>query len=142
MEKIIPKLNFQKINNKNILNNCKDFDTDNKGFQTERITNNKINNGLCHTFKMIKEKILTLNMDPKSYIYDLENTMSINLNLINNILPTIHFQNSGQRKKLIDSLKRINILYNKKLNLYKSKENIKNKIISQNKINDNIKKKK
>ena len=141
MEKIIPKLNFQKINNNNILNNCKDFDTVNKGFQTERITNNKINNGLCHTFKMIKEKILTLNMDPKSYIYDLENTMSINLNIINNILPTIHFQNSGQRKKLIDSLKRINILYNKKLNLYKSKENIKNKIISQNKINDNIKKK-
>ena len=141
MEKIIPKLNFQKIKNKNILNTFKDFDTDNKGFQTERITNSKINNGLCHTFKMIKEKILTLNMDPKSYIYDLENTMSINLNIISNILPTVHFQNSGQRKKLNDSLKRINILYNKKLNLYKSKENIINKILSQNKINDNINKK-
>ena len=102
-KKIIPKLNFQKIN-------FNDFDknnnNNNNGFQTERITNKKINNGLCYTFKMIKEKILTLNMDPKSYIYDLQNTMCINLNIIDNILPNVRFQNSGQRKKLVDNLKR------------------------------------
>ena len=131
-KKIIPKLNFQKIN-------FNDFDKNNNGFQTERITNKKINNGLCYTFKMIKEKILTLNMDPKSYIYDLQNTMCINLNIIDNILPNVRFQNSGQRKKLVDNLKRINILFNKKLNLYKSKENFKNKIISKYKILDNNK---
>ena len=132
-KKIIPKLNFQKIN-------FNDFDkNNNNGFQTERITNKKINNGLCYTFKMIKEKILTLNMDPKSYIYDLQNTMCINLNIIDNILPNVRFQNSGQRKKLVDNLKRINILFNMKLNLYKSKENFKNKIISKNSILDNNK---
>ena len=73
-------------------------------------------------------------LDSNNYIYDLNNTMKINLDMIENILPSILSDKVNEKNKLEEQLKRIKQLFEKKLNLKKSKNENKSKILVQNQI--------
>ena len=68
--------------------------------------------------------------------------MSLNLELIDNILPTIHFKNIEERKKIKEKLLNINILVKKRINLLKSKKEIQSKILVDNQIIEEEKRRK
>ena len=68
--------------------------------------------------------------------------MSLNLELIDNILPTIHFKNIEERKKIKEKLLNINILVKKRINLLKSKKEIQSKILVDNQIFEEEKRRK
>ena len=68
--------------------------------------------------------------------------MSLNLELIDNILPTIHFKNIEERKKIKEKLHNINILVKKRINLLKSKKEIQSKILVDNQIFEEEKRRK
>ena len=73
-------------------------------------------------------------LDSNNYIYDLNNTMKINLDIIENILPSILSDKVNEKNKLKEQLKRIKQLFEKKLNLKKLKNENKSKILVQNQI--------
>lgn len=68
--------------------------------------------------------------------------MSLNFELIDNILPTIHFKNIEERKKIKEKLLNINILVKKRINLLKSKKEIQSKILVDNQIFEEEKRRK
>ena len=68
--------------------------------------------------------------------------MSLNLELIDNILPTVHFKNIEERKKIKEKLHNINILVKKRINLLKSKKDLQSKILVDNQIIEEEKRRK
>jgi len=68
--------------------------------------------------------------------------MSLNLDLIDNILPTVHFKNIEERKKIKEKLHTINILVKKRINLLKSKKELQSKILVDNQIIEEEKRRK
>ena len=68
--------------------------------------------------------------------------MSLNLELIDNILPTVHFKNIEERKKMKEKLHNINILVKKRINLLKSKKDLQSKILVDNQIIEEEKRRK
>ena len=69
-------------------------------------------------------------LDSNNYIYDLNNTMKINLDIIENILPSILSDKVNEKNKLEEQLKRIKQLFEKRLNLKKLKNE--NKRVAMN----------
>ena len=77
--------------------------------------------------------MLSKKIEPKNYIFDLNNTFKLNLNLINTIFSS--YKNiKEEEKKLIKKLKKIEILFDKKGNLIKEKKKINGKILMDNQI--------
>jgi hypothetical protein len=81
-------------------------------------------------------------IDTNSYIYDLNKTMSLNLELIDNILPTIHFKNINERKKIKEKLFSINNLVKKRINILKNKKDIQSKMLINSQIIEEEKRRK
>ena len=77
--------------------------------------------------------MLSKKIEPKNYIFDLNNTFKLNLNLIDIIFSS--YKNiKEEEKKLINKLKKIEILFDKKGNLIKEKKKINGKILMDNQI--------
>ena len=93
-----------------------------------------INEGLSYTFRAFRDKMKKSKLDTNNYIYDLDNTMKINLDIIENILPSILSDKVNEKNKLKEQLKRIKQLFEKKLNLKKIKNQYQSKILLQNQI--------
>ena len=108
-------------------------------FQTARAP---INEGLSYTFRAFHDKMKKSKLDTNNYIYDLDNTMKINLEMIENILPSILSDKIEEKNKLEEKLKRIKQLYEKRLNFKKLKNENHSKILVQNQILEETKRKK
>ena len=70
-------------------------------------------------------------MDVNNYIYDLDNTIMINFDLIKQVLLTVQFNNNNNIKKKVNKI--IN-LYNKRKEMKNKKNEIKGKILVHNQI--------
>ena len=70
-------------------------------------------------------------MDVNNYIYDLDNTIMINFDLIKQVLLTVQFNNNNNIKKKVNKI--IN-LYNKRKEIKNKKNEIKGKILVHNQI--------
>ena len=99
-------------------------------FQTARLPQTE---GLSYTFKVFHDKVKKSKIDSNNYIYDLDNTMNINLEMIQNILSSINL-NTENKKKLYEKIKKIKELFEKKQNLKKIKNQYQSKILRQNQI--------
>ena len=99
-------------------------------FQTARLPQTE---GLSYTFKVFHDKVKKSKIDSNNYIYDLDNTMNINLEMIQNILSSINL-NTENKKKLYEKIKKIKELFEKKQNLKKIKNQYQSKILLQNQI--------
>ena len=60
--------------------------------------------------------------------------MKLNLNLINTIFSSNNYLKEEEKKKLIEKLKNIEILFDRKVNLIKEKKKINSKILMDNQI--------
>ena len=78
------------------------------------------------------------NLKIQQHISDLENTVLINQECINNMIPLLHLKQS-QKKKLISSLKNISNYFNEKKNYRKKKNEISSKILINKQIIEEIK---
>ena len=78
------------------------------------------------------------NLKIQQHISDLENTVLINQECINNIIPLLHLK-QAQKKKLISSLKNITNYFNEKKNNRKKKTEISSKILINKQIIEEIK---
>ena len=88
-----------------------------------------MNDGLSYTFRSYHDKVKSKKIEPKNYIFDLEQTMTLNLNLIESIIPSIHTKKLAERSKILEKFKKINLLFQKKIELFKNKNNIKGRIL-------------
>ena len=78
------------------------------------------------------------NLKIQQHISDLENTVLINQECINNMIPLLHLK-QAQKKKLISSLKNIMNYFNEKKNNRKKKTEISSKILINKQIIEEIK---
>ena len=78
------------------------------------------------------------NLKIQQHISDLENTVLINQECINNMIPLLNLKQS-QKKKLISSLKNISNYFNEKKNYRKKKNEISSKILINKQIIEEIK---
>ena len=78
------------------------------------------------------------NLKIQQHISDLENTVLINQECINNMIPLLHLKQT-QKKKLISSLKNISNYFNEKKNYRKKKNEISSKILINKQIIEEIK---
>ena len=78
------------------------------------------------------------NLKIQQHISDLENTVLINQECINNMIPLLHLK-QAQKKKLISSLKNITNYFNEKKNNRKKKTEISSKILINKQIIEEIK---
>ena len=78
------------------------------------------------------------NLKIQQHISDLENTVLINQECINNMIPLLHLKQT-QKKKLISSLKNITNYFNEKKNNRKKKTEISSKILINKQIIEEIK---
>ena len=78
------------------------------------------------------------NLKIQQHISDLENTVLINQECINNMIPLLHLKQS-QKKKLISSLKNISNYFNEKKSYRKKKNEICSKILINKQIIEEIK---
>ena len=78
------------------------------------------------------------NLKIQQHISDLENTVLINQECINNMIPLLHLKQT-QKKKLISSLKNIMNYFNEKKNNRKKKTEISSKILINKQIIEEIK---
>ena len=78
------------------------------------------------------------NLKIQQHISDLENTVLINQECINNMIPLLHLKQT-QKKKLISSLKNIANYFNEKKNYRKKKNEINSKILINKQIIEEIK---
>ena len=78
------------------------------------------------------------NLKIQQHISDLENTVLINQECINNMIPLLHLK-QAQKKKLISSLKNITNYFNEKKNNRKKKTEINSKILINKQIIEEIK---
>jgi hypothetical protein len=99
-------------------------------FQTARLPQNE---GLSYTFRVFHDRVKKSKIESNNYIFDLDNTMNINLEMIENILSSINL-NKENKKKLSEKIKKIKELFKKKQNLKKNKNQCQSKILLQNQI--------
>ena len=78
------------------------------------------------------------NLKIQQHISDLENTVLINQECINNMIPLLHLKQT-QKKKLISSLKNISNYFNEKKSYRKKKNEISSKILINKQIIEEIK---
>ena len=78
------------------------------------------------------------NLKIQQHISDLENTVLINQECINNMIPLLHLKQT-QKKKLISSLKNISNYFNEKKSYRKKKNEICSKILINKQIIEEIK---
>ena len=99
-------------------------------FQTARLPQNE---GLSYTFRVFHDKVKKSKIDSNNYIYDLDNTMNINLEVIQNILSSINL-NTENKKKLYEKINKIKELFEKKQKLKQIKNKCQSKILLQNQL--------
>ena len=78
------------------------------------------------------------NLKIQQHISDLENTVLINQECINNMIPILHLK-QAQKKKLISSIKNITNYFNEKRNYRKKKNEINSKMLINKQIIEEIK---
>ena len=104
----------------------------NKETNKNNITNNEINST---DMERIRRKN---NLKIQQHISDLENTVLINQECINNMIPLLKFK-QPEKNKLIASLKQISNYFNEKKNYRKKKNEINSKMLINKQIIEEIK---
>ena len=99
--------------------------------------NNNINININEE-KMEVNKLPYIKLEIENHIKDLEKTFKINQDYIYNIILLLHI-NQKNKKKLIDTLERIKLLFNKKNQYRKELIDISSKILINKQINEEIK---
>ena len=103
------------------------------------MNNNKPKDNKINQNDTDKERIRRKNnLKIQQHISDLENTVLINQECINNMIPLLHLK-QAQKKKLISSLKNITNYFNEKKNNRKKKTEISSKILINKQIIEEIK---
>ena len=103
------------------------------------MNNNKLKDNKINQNDTDKERIRRKNnLKIQQHISDLENTVLINQECINNMIPLLHLK-QAQKKKLISSLKNIMNYFNEKKNNRKKKTEISSKILINKQIIEEIK---
>ena len=103
------------------------------------MNNNKPKDNKINQNDTDKERIRRKNnLKIQQHISDLENTVLINQECINNMIPLLHLK-QAQKKKLISSLKNIMNYFNEKKNNRKKKTEISSKILINKQIIEEIK---
>ena len=103
------------------------------------MNNNKLKDNKINQNDTDKERIRRKNnLKIQQHISDLENTVLINQECINNMIPLLHLKQT-QKKKLISSLKNITNYFNEKKNNRKKKTEISSKILINKQIIEEIK---
>ena len=103
------------------------------------MNNNKLKDNKINQNDTDKERIRRKNnLKIHQHISDLENTVLINQECINNMIPLLHLK-QAQKKKLISSLKNIMNYFNEKKNNRKKKTEISSKILINKQIIEEIK---
>ena len=103
------------------------------------MNNNKPKDNKINQNETDKERIRRKNnLKIQQHISDLENTVLINQECINNMIPLLHLKQT-QKKKLISSLKNIMNYFNEKKNNRKKKTEISSKILINKQIIEEIK---
>ena len=103
------------------------------------MNNNKLKDNKINQNDTDKERIRRKNnLKIQQHISDLENTVLINQECINNMIPLLHLK-QAQKKKLISSLKNITNYFNEKKNNRKKKTEISSKILINKQIIEEIK---
>ena len=136
----IPIKNFSKIEGERYKNKCnKNRNTRNnvnlkkesKSEQSTHFNSTRIpiQNYLSYTFRAYRNNNKKTKIDFKNYIYDLDNTIKINFDLIKQVLLTIQFNNNIKEK-----VEKIINLYNKSKEIKNKKNEIKGKILVHNQI--------
>ena len=108
-------------------------------YQTARLP---INEGLSYTFRAYHDKTKKTKIDINNHIFDLENTITINFDLINNIILITDFKNINERNKIKEKFNKIVELYKKRKDLKKNLQESKGKILVQNQILEEVKRNK
>ena len=108
-------------------------------YQTARLP---INEGLSYTFRAYHDKTKKTKIDINNHIFDLENTLSINLDLINNIISITDFKNINEKNKIKEKFIKILEIYKKRKDLKKNLQESKGKILVQNQILEEVKRNK
>ena len=104
-----------------------------------KTNNNKEKNNIINLDDTDKERIRRKNnLKMQQHISDLENTVLINQECINNMIPILHLKQS-QKKKLITSIKTITNYFNEKKSYRKKKNEINSKMLINKQIIEEIK---
>ena len=108
-------------------------------YQTARLP---INEGLSYTFRAYHEKTKKTKIDINNHIFDLENTITINFDLINNIISITDFKNINERNKIKEKFNKIVELYKKRKEIKKKLQESKGRNLVQNQILEELKRNK
>jgi len=106
----------------------------------QNLNNNKNNNNIIKTESDfdIERTRRKNNLKIQQHISDLENTVSLNQECINNMIPLLKLKES-EKKKLINSIKKITNYFNEKKNYRKKKNEINSKMLINKQIIEEIK---
>ena len=102
----------------------------NNKFKSDRNNSKLSNNFLSYTFRAFHNKDKKNKKDVNEYIYDLENTLKINLDFVKEISLPYKLKNKSMNEKI----EKIINLYNKRKEIRKRKKEIKSKILMNNQI--------
>ena len=106
----------------------------------QNLNNNKNNNNIIKTESDfdIERTRRKNNLKIQQHISDLENTVSLNQECINNMIPLLKLKES-EKNKLINSIKKITNYFNEKKNYRKKKNEINSKMLINKQIIEEIK---